>query len=83
MNSFVGIYMCFISVVTNLIALSAKTSYDRIPGVDLFNKSAILISAKISNDLTIGFTQAQDNYTENTMYKILIGGWTNTKSIIR
>ena len=72
-----------ISVVTNVINIPGPYNHVRVPGVNLSNKSAILISAMIPNDLIIGLTQAQDSYTANTMYEIVISGWGNTKSVIR
>ena len=66
-------------------------SYISIPGVYKYNRvtfnistrQSIMISVRMSSDLTVGLTRDPDSYTANTMYEIVIGGWTNTQSVIR
>jgi len=68
---------------TIVVQLPGMYSYSRFVKLNLTTLQSIQFSGKFSNDLTIGLTQNPDSYTSNTMYEIVIGGWSNTESVIR
>ena len=43
----------------------------------------LLFEVQISNDAHIALTVEADNYDDENMYEIVIGGWSNSQSVIR
>jgi len=66
-----------------IVHLSGTYNYIRVINLNQTPLQSITVSAKFSNDFNIALTQYSDSYTANTMYEILIGGWSNTASVIR
>lgn len=65
------------------IDVAGVYNYRRIDGIELSKKKSIVLSAKLSNDLHVGLLEQKDIYDKNKMYEIVIGGWANTRSVIR
>ena len=70
------------NVVTERIATEDNYVYQTIPTLDLSDQKAIEFSVKAKNDAHVLLTMG-DNNGEEGMFEIVIGGWGNTKSMIR
>jgi len=68
---------------TIVVEVPGTYNYIQVVEMNLTPLQSTTVSAKFSNDFNIALTQNQDSYTANTMYEILIGGWSNTASVIR
>jgi Farnesoic acid 0-methyl transferase len=77
--------------IGNILRFFSAMNYYSIPGVYKYNRAAlkvstrnhIVINVRIWSDINVALTRDPDNYTANTAYEIIIGGWTNTQSVIR
>jgi len=66
-----------------VVQLPGVYNYIRVVQLSLTSRQWIQVSGKFSNDFHIALTQNPDCYTANTMYEIVIGGWSDTQSVIR
>ena len=66
----------------NCYSIPGTYQYFRV-ALNVSTRNYLVISVRIASDIFVGLTRDPDNYTLNTMYEVLIGGWANVQSVIR
>ena len=66
----------------NYFSIPAYAKYIGV-ALNVSTRNSIVINVKSFMDVNVGLTRDPDSYTANTMYEIVIGGFSNTKYIFR
>lgn len=66
--------------------LPATYNYQQAEGLDFSacpDKQWVFVRCKLPTDCHVALTSVSAQYEPNQMYEIVIGGWANTRSVIR